>query len=421
MMDNKRMYSSYFWNIMGSGAAAFSSVVLLIVVSRIMGAYVGGIYSFAYAMAQQWQTVGAYDMRTYQVTDVGEVYSFGTYYASRILTCTVMLVGAVVFAFLHGGPWQEICLLILVAGIKLFDAAEDVFHGMFQQHDRLDWAGQALFFRTLVTTVVFVGVLYVVKDILLACMVAIVASAIALYACNIPRAKTMTALRPNFQKKPLWGLLKACFPLFLASFLLLYLYNAPKYSIERFLSKEYQTYYSALFMPASVINLFGGFAFKPLLTTLAKSWRDRQHKRFTGILLKGMGLCVGITVFVEAAAYFLGAPVLSWLYGISLHEYRTELLVLLAGGGISALNIILYNGLTVMRRQKAVLWAYAITVVLSFLFSDLAVRQMGITGAVVLYLGLMAAMFLLLTAATLYYVRRPSPKGNTVTMEKKVG
>ena len=74
-----------------------------------------------------------------------------------------------------------------------------------------------------------------------------------------------------------------------------------------------------------------------------------------------------------------------------------------------------------MRRQKAVLWAYAITVVLSFLFSDLAVRQMGITGAVVLYLGLMAAMFLLLTAATLYYVRRPSPKGNTVTMEKKDG
>ena len=68
----------YFWNTMGSGITAVFSVVVLWAVTRIMGPYVGGVFAFGYAVSQQLQTVGAYEIRTYQATDVREVFKFET-------------------------------------------------------------------------------------------------------------------------------------------------------------------------------------------------------------------------------------------------------------------------------------------------------------------------------------------------------
>ena len=65
----------YFWNTMGSGITAVFSVVVLWAVTRIMGPYVGGVICFGIDdVSQQLQTVGAYEIRTYQATDVREVF-----------------------------------------------------------------------------------------------------------------------------------------------------------------------------------------------------------------------------------------------------------------------------------------------------------------------------------------------------------
>ena len=49
----------YFWNTLGSIMNAASSVILLLVTTRVMGEYWAGIFSIAYAVGQQFQTVGA--------------------------------------------------------------------------------------------------------------------------------------------------------------------------------------------------------------------------------------------------------------------------------------------------------------------------------------------------------------------------
>ena len=65
------------------------------------------------------------------------------------------------------------------------------------------------------------------------------------------------------------GILWECMPLFIGSYLTLYVGNAPKYAIDDFLELKYQTYYGILYMPSFVINLLSGFVFKPLLVDLS--------------------------------------------------------------------------------------------------------------------------------------------------------
>ena len=66
------MRKNYFWNTLGSLMNAASTVLMLMAVTRTMGAAAGGIFSLAYAIAQQLMVIGHFEIRTYQATDTEE-------------------------------------------------------------------------------------------------------------------------------------------------------------------------------------------------------------------------------------------------------------------------------------------------------------------------------------------------------------
>ena len=404
MAVSRQVKNDYLWNTLGSMMNAASSVILLMLVTQCLGAYEGGVFALAFAVAQQFQVLGQYEMRPYQATDVSGKFPFGVYYASRIVTCALMLVGAAAYAAYSTGIGPDFLLLVLVAVMRCFDAFEDVYHGMLQQKGRLDLAGRAFFGRVLATVLSFAAALIISRDIAAACIVSIAVSSVALAALNIPVARRFEKLRPCFDLVQLKQLLVTCFPLFLAAFLLMYLVNAPRYGIEEFLSKEYQTYYASLFMPAMVINLLSGFIFKPLLTTMAKCWEGRRWGQFRSILMKGLLVVAGTTAFALLVGWFVGIPVLSFFYGVDLSAFRAELLVLLVGGGFNAASVILYYGLVTMRRQKLMLVGYVVVSVLVLAFSRFSIATLGIMGAALLYDGAMAllvVLFAVFNAATM--------------------
>ncbi|WP_195534520.1 lipopolysaccharide biosynthesis protein [Eggerthella lenta] len=404
--NNTQIKKDYFWNTLGSVMSALASVLLLMIVTQVLGAYEGGIFALAFAVAQQFQTLGQYEMRPYQATDVESKYSFGVYYASRIVTCVLMVVGVMLYAMYSNGFGYEALLLILLAGLRFFDAFEDVFHGMFQQRGRLDIAGKAFFGRVLATVVSFALSIFVFRDILVACIISIIVSTVFMIVLNIPAARTFVRVKPMFDFRKIRQLLVACFPLFLGSFLLIYLVNAPRYGIESLLSKEYQTYYAILFMPAMVINLVSGFIFKPLLTTLAKRWSEGSKRGFVAIIAKGLLAVFATSVLALLIAYPLGIPVLSFLYGVDLSEFRSVLLVLLVGGGFNAASVILYYGIITTRHQNIVLPGYALAAAVAFLLTNAMIGQFGMMGAAFLYDGIMALLVLIFGLCNVYYIKR---------------
>ena len=392
----EQLRKNYFWNTLGSLMNAASTVLMLMVVTRTMGAAAGGVFSLAYAVAQQLMVIGHFEIRTYQVTDTEEVFSFGVYLAARIVTTVLMIAGIAIFTLQSQGLSYEGVLYALIASLRLFDVVEDVFHGMFQQHGRLDIAGRAFFYRVLTTVVGFAVGVVLTKNLLIGAAVSFVASLVVMVALVIPPTKKMASLKPTFDGKQIAKLLVTTAPLFAGSFLLTYVVGAPRYALGGLSNQELLTFFTALAMPAMVINLLSNFVFKPLLTQMAEYWNNQQDKQFVGLILKGFAVVALATALSMALAWPLGAPVLGLLYGLDFEPYKLELLMLLFGGLLNALTVILYYAVVTMRKQVAVFVSYAAGAGFAALTGGWFVGNFGIMGACILYdssLAILALVF----------------------------
>ena len=190
------------------------------------------------------------------------------------------------------------------------------------------------------------------------------------------------------------GIFWACLPLFVGSFLLVYLTNAPRYAIDLYLSREAQAVYAILFMPSLVINLLSGFVFKPLLTEMAVTFTQRNLTRFRSIVGKGIFSVTAAAAVTLIVARLWGVELLGALYGTDLGRYRAELLILLLGGLFNALGIIFYYAIVTMRRQKYIFPVYAAAAAFAYFFRGI-VKSRGMFGAAVLYDASMLIVFLL--------------------------
>jgi O-antigen/teichoic acid export membrane protein len=370
------------------------------------------MFALGFANAQLMLAIGRYGMRAYQATDIKSSIQFSTYLVSRLITCLLMLIISMIYIIWSGYSLTKGAIIFSICIIKMVDALEDVFHGLFQQNGRIDIAGQFLTIRNLITMTSFVSILMVTDNLLIACIATGIISIISCILLNLPTAKRMVSFKLQISKRELGILFISCLPLFIGSFLSLYIYNVPKYMIDRYLTADIQTYYSILFMPAFVINLFSEFIFKPLLTGLAIKWEQNQIKEFLRYICQLLLGILFITVVVVGAGHLIGRELLSFVYGVDLMKYRFELILLLCGGGFGACVYFLYNVLTAMRQQVSLLLGYMVVAVIITFISPSLVRNYNMMGATIACFFSSILLFIILSLMLLNGIIRKRTKIN---------
>ena len=402
------------WNMTGSTIMAFQSVIMLMILTRVLGLNEAGIFTIAYANANLFLAIGKYGMHNFQVSDVSEQFSFQEYYLSRILTTSIMIIVSVIYVIYIGNKNEyslEKCFVIIWMCIfKVVDSLEDVFHGLYQQKGRLDVAGKIMTFRLGITLFFFaIGVIFL-KNLLLALIVATIITIFLLILFN----KWVYGLfkqeeRGEILVSHIMKLLKFCFPLFLGSFLSFYIGNAPKYAIDSVLNDELQACYGFISMPIFVIGFLNNFIFNPMIYKLSIIWNEGKKKEFVKMVLIQTIIVACITLVCVICAYVCGIPVLSILYNTDLSLYKSELLILLLGGGFLALSGLLVITITIMRFQNSLIVGYMIVSILAYMLSKIIVERFLIKGAAVLYLILMFTLCFIFLIFFTYGLKR---KGN---------
>lgn len=385
--------ASYIWNMIGSMIMAFQSVIMLIIITRILSLYEAGVFTLAYASANLFLNIGKYGMRNFQVSDLKHQFTFSDYRFSRIITTFIMFTVSVIYVIVaskqNDYSMDKAWVIIWMCLFKMVDSFEDVYLGLYQQQGRLDVSGKILSLRMILTVVLFGACLIVSRNLLLSLVVSTIITTIILI-CFI--SLTYSKFENKDEKAEMvhiFSLLKKCFPLFLGCFLAFYIGNAPKYAIDANLNDELQACYGFIAMPVFVIGLLNNFIFNPMITKMSLLWKEGNHNRFINMFIKQMIIVAGITLICEAGAYVLGIPVLSVLYNTDLSPYKTELLVLLLGGGFLALSGLLVTIMTIIRMQGRQAIGYIIVAIFAFVFSPIFVRKYQIFGAAILYLLLM--------------------------------
>ena len=396
----------YIWFTMGTACFALATLVMTIIISRLLGETQAGMFSVGLSIAQWLVTIAYFEIRTFQVTDVRNEYSFKYYLTLRILMCIITFLASIVYVVFNNYDIQKVIIILLVCLYKISDSIADTFEGEFQKEDRIDISGKSEFYRVFFSILVLVIAVAVSKNLILSLIIMNVVAYGMIVLLDISIAVKRVSVRMTGDMKRLWELVKMCIPLAVSTFLSTYIINSSKLSVDRVLGDEAQLYYTAVFMPNMVINLFSGIIFKPMQTAMAVNYYEKKYKNFWHIISKMILIITGFTFVCEVGAYILGIPVLSWLYGVNLKEYKLTLLLLLLCGGVNAINIIFYYVLAIMRKQKYMTILYIIVCLVSFLIMNTMTGRMGLMGASLGYLILVSLLAALLLVYIIIQTRR---------------
>lgn len=377
----------FFWNMMGSFANAALSLILSILVNRVLGGESGGIFSFAYSNALLMLTIGEFEVRQYQATDVQENYSFSTYRRLRILTCVLMLFCTIGYVLSSRGSLsQEECAMIfLLSAYKAIEAYADVYAGRFQQEDRIDISGKLFFVRNAASMVIFAIILWTTHNMVAAAASMGIVSLLLFLFCDRRYAKQEKAVEGDTSSKLVLRLAREVMPLFLQAFSLMYINNAPKYAINHSCDASAQNLYNILIMPTFSINLFSIFIFRPMLLNIARAWNDGNLAEFRKIILKITGMILVLTGGILAGTWLLGTQLLELLYGLDLAAQRINLLAAMSVGGLCALAQFMYSIITAIRYHRYLIIGYAAAFFCALLAAPPLVSNYGIRGGIMSY------------------------------------
>ena len=383
--------SAYIWNAASSMTFAMQSAVMLIVITRTNGLEDAGVFSIAYAIGSLMSLIGEYGVRKYQVSDINEKVSFTDYHSHRVITCVIMFIVFNVYVgagYLRGqySP-AKYWVIILICLLKLIEAYADVYFSRYHM---------------LACTISLI----ITHDLLISSVIWVIAALITMIMSSMLVASEFGGIHFRINKEALLILTKECFPLFLGTFLLLYVGNAPKYAIDAVLDDTSQACYNFIFMPVFVIGMLANFVFNPLIVKLAHKWDRREVKHFTKIVVRQIGVISAITLLAITVALTIGCPVLGWLYNADLHEFKMHLTILMVGGGMLALVNFFTVVVTVVRGQKHLMIGYVLTALTAKLLAHHFVGLYGIMGAVVLYTGLMTLLALTFAVVLVVCVKR---------------
>lgn len=394
------------WNMVGSGVYSLTSMFIGVAVARILGEDLGGIFLFAFTtFGQQMFTVAYFGMRPVQITDVQKHYSFGDYRRLRIYTSSAaMIVGLLYVLLLVEDPVKKAVVILMVC-YKVIDGFADVYESEFQRNGTLYLTGKSNTFRTVLSVGTFLVALILTKDLILSSVIAVVAQLVGFYLFNRSLLGTISGIDWTVHKGSAGELFHAAKWLFASTFLDFYIFSAAKYAIDTCMEPSASTYFGAIFIPTSVINLAAGFVIRPFLITMSLYWEQKRFGDFWMVIRRIIYAILGFTVLGLGAAYVLGIPVLSLLFGAKtgagLAPYRAALLINILGGGFYAVSNLLYYVLVIMKEQRYVFAVYALGSLGAVLLAPRLVEAYGINGGAVSYLLLMILLAALFAGAVM--------------------
>lgn len=362
---------------------SFSSVLLLLVVTRILGKSEAGIFSIGWAICQQMLTIGLFGTRNVQVSDIDNNYRFSDFFSLKIISILMMLMGSIIYSFLLHLSEVEIQVSFLLSVLMSSEAFADVFAGYFQKNDKIGIVGLSYIIRVLMYDLLFIISLFVFRSVTISISIAICVSYLWLLVFDftlIRRTENMFCFDLGGLKRVIRSSIAICVSAFLTN----YIVNIPKNSIALYLNNTMQTYYNILAMPSFIISLFASVIIVPMYTDIAfLAYNDM--KKFVKKIIKIQGLLIILTATFLVLGELIGVPIINFLYGVDINLYRLEFGILIVSGGFSSLATFYVYIITVFSKSKLLFLVYGLVSILSTLFGNYLVQNLELFGATLNY------------------------------------
>ena len=401
---------NFIWNILGLSLYSFTSLFLMIIITRVNGLDMSGLFNYAFSLACLFYYVSIFYNRTFYVANNEKKYDFDDLFSFRIFTTILSFVLILVFALINKFNSYKVLVIAMIMLIKSIDSISDCLYGEIHKNNKLYKVGVSLSVKSFLGVLFFLVVDLTTKNLMLSLIIYLIVNIVFLLTYDIKALKLDYKDTFKYRKQNFKIIFLESFSIFLFSFISNLLCSTQKLLLTYFVSNEIQSIFGIIIMPATVLSLIGGYLINPYVTKFI-SYRDNKDlKSFNSLFIKlifAIFICGFLCVI---GGYLLCVPILNIVYGLVLDSYRFYIVLILVGATFLAITSIISSCLTVLNCNTKQLVVYIISSIISLVLSYVLISKNLIDGAVYAYLITFVIHFVLFIILYITTIRKESKK-----------
>lgn len=378
------------WNILGTSVNAFVSLFLLIVVTRVNGEDVAGIFSFAFSVSLIFNVIGVYYGRVYQVSDNSNNSDYD-YLISKFIVCGIMMIVSLVFVLLNKYSAYKSMIIMMLCLLKCIEAFSETLYAIIQKNGNLYKVGFSFFIKGLLCIILFIWVDVLTKSLVLSIVSLICIHLLFIIFYDLKNVKKIK-INKSINHNNIKYLLKDGFYPFAITFLSLYIFNSSKYAIDLNLDNASQTVFGIIIMPATVILMFVQYMLHPYLNNITDFYNNKKYKELIAIVKKFLIIIAFLTFTGVFVSLTIAMPIFKIMYGLDLLKYKLHLVIIMFGAGFYGIVSLLMNIFIVMRKNKFQTLLLFIFSIIAFVLSYFLTKKYMLLGSSISYTALMIAL-----------------------------
>lgn len=403
MSDTQNIKKDYFWNTIGVLAQNAISPLLLIIITRVNGIEISGLFSFAASVSIVLFAFGLWGGRTYQVSDVRQEFQARHYITARVILAIGMLIGAIIFCWVNNYDLYKNAVIIVLVIFKMIESVADSVYGVFQINNRLSRAGKSLFYKASVGFLLFTLVDFITHDILLSSLAIVAVNLVIFLLYDIRLARKLDTVAIDFDQMresivKVKKILLRTAPVFIVTFLATFSINTPRFFVDKY-HPDQIGYFGIIAMPVTLIALIMSFILQPNIVRITELYDSRKYHEFSRIVSKILIIVCIIGVITIAGAYVLGVPLLDLVFAVKFNAHKNDLMVMVVGGVLNALVAVFITILTVIRKFRAQIYTLLVSNIILVALCAAFVPRHGMLGSVIIYSTIVLLQLILLFGA----------------------
>jgi O-antigen/teichoic acid export membrane protein len=390
--------ANFAWTFIGNLAYAASQWGMVVVLTKLGSPEIVGQFALGLAVTAPVIMFASLQLRGVQATDAKREFEFGHYLGLRIITTGFAFLIISLIILLADYRLETKLVIFAIALAKCIEAFSDVFYGLLQQSERMDWIAKSMMIKGPSSMLILSLVVYFTDSVLWAAVSIAAVWFLVLIGYDLRRGiKIITSdtflykplklglsrnnvIVPQWEWESLRKLFKVTFPLGIVMLFVSINPNLPKYLIEYNWGEYELGIFAAIAYLVAVGTMVVSALGQSASPRMAKYYADGHLAAFKTLLFKLLMVGVALATGGILIASIIGKELLTILYQ---PEYaRQEVLVLLmVAGGIAHLGSFLGYAMTAVRYFRVQLPLFALVAFVTAIVGFLVIPNMNLQGA----------------------------------------
>lgn len=371
---------NFLWNSIGSvfyQGCMWGITVLVVIIS---GYEASGILAYAIALGNMFFALALFNMRTYQVSDVGGEYTQRDYVGFRFITMGGAAIVMVVYLII---TTSTDALLIATLCMFLFKADESlsaVFYGVEQRNSRMDYIGKSQIIRGCIVILSFPSILFFTNNLDLAIITMAVLCFMVTMLYDRRKAALMANVRPQFSLFKARTLFVRCLPAAIALVLYGAVVSVARQIFEWNSGAELLGIYAAIATPTVLIQVLASYLYSPFIVSIAEAWNEGDYRELLKIIGKIIIGIIFLLIALVILAVLFGDVLLRAVFGESIAAYTSILIPTIFATTSAALMALFLDIMISFRSLHIALVANVIAMAVVIVFGYGLMDSYGMNG-----------------------------------------